>query len=266
MRFFLIASILLLSACAPNPFAKFYYDNTGGADLKALSAPPKSSVVEPTLIRGGDFESKTLAMREEGYDLIGHSRFNAAKIDESQALEQGKAVGAEVVVLHSEYTETLSGSLPLSLPNTQTQTTNLSGNVFGSGGSGSYSGTATTQTTGTQTTYIPYNVRRYDYTATFWVKGKEPVFGVKIRDLKEEERQLIESNKGVVVVVVVKGSPAFNADVLRGDIIRQIGEIEIIDRSTLPKVVEKYAGKGVDVLLLRNGEKISKHITLNLRK
>ena len=42
-----------------------------------------------------------------------------------------------------------------------------------------------------------------------------------------EQKQEIESNKGVIIKRVEKGSPAFNADILEGDIIKKINIDEI---------------------------------------
>ena len=55
---------------------------------------------------------------------------------------------------------------------------------------------------------LPYSVDRYDYAATFWAKSKLLPLGVHVNDLTDDLRKQLGSNRGVVVNVVVKGSPA----------------------------------------------------------
>ena len=59
---------------------------------------------------------------------------------------------------------------------------------------------------GLQGRLIPINRNRY--IAIYYIKTKAPIFGVYILDLSLEVRQKIGSNKGVIVNVVVKDSPA----------------------------------------------------------
>ena len=171
----------LLQGCA-TPFARFYYDRTGSVDLTKVP-----SVVlptgEPHVYRGNGPEQDALKMFEDNYNLVGYSSFNAGNVDENGAITQAKKVHATVVILYSKYTGTISGSIPLTLPNTRTSSTSLYGNAYGSGGYATYSGTAYTTTYGTKTTYIPYTVHRSDYLATYWIKMKPPIFGTHIREI-----------------------------------------------------------------------------------
>jgi hypothetical protein len=258
MQKFLILLPLLLAGCA-NPFVQFYQDRTGGHDLT------KSPVVvlptgEPKLYRGADKDADYQRMLENGYNLVGYSSFNGANVNFNDALTQAKSVHAEIVLVYSKHTETRSGVMPLTLPDIQTSTTTLSGSAFGSGGYGSFSGTANTTTYGTQTTYIPYSVDRHDVLASYWIKIKPPVFGVHTRELTPELRQRIGSNKGVHVFAVIRNSPAWKADVLKDDIITKISNTEILDRSSFRKVVGENHGKMVTVEILRNGRRITKEI------
>ncbi len=139
----------------------------------------------------------------------------------------------------------------------------MNGSIFGSGGYGTYSGTANTTTTGTTTTSVPYSINRYEYLATYWIKAKTPVLGIRCNDLPTEIRQKIGSNKGLLVIAVVKESPAFYADILKGDVIKKVGEIETYDKNTLPNVIEKYAGQKVQIELIRDGKEIHKDVQLN---
>jgi membrane-associated protease RseP (regulator of RpoE activity) len=143
-----------------------------------------------------------------------------------------------------------------------TQTSYDSGTIYGSGGGfANYSGTSTTF--GSETTYMPYSVRRYDYYASFWVKAKPPILGVYYENLTDELRRKIESNKGVYITVVIKDSPAFNADLLNGDVIRKLNDTEVIDRTHFGKLIAENKGQEIKVEIFRNGKTITKQIQLN---
>jgi hypothetical protein len=113
-------------------------------------------------------------MRDDGYSLLGYSGFNTTRASNRQALDQAAKVGADVVIVYKTYTDSLSGSIPMTLPDTQTSSTYISGSGYSSRGSPvSFSGTAFTTQYGTKTTYIPYRERYYDYYASYWTKTSE---------------------------------------------------------------------------------------------
>ncbi len=251
---------MTLAGCTNN-FAKFYT----GSKAEEVLAHKNELVLSgdpPTVIRGTSPAADDLRMFQEGYVKIGYSTFNAGRVNEKDAVTHGEDIHAAVVILYSAYTHTHSGAVPLTVPNTQTSTTQISGTTFGQGGIGNYSGTANTTTYGSRTTMMPYNVDRYDYGATYWVKAKPMRFGAKVEDLSQEQRKQIGSNKGVQVVVVGNGTPAFHADIFRGDIIRQIGEYSISDVHSFMDSVERSAGHTVIVDLLRDGREIKKEVPI----
>ena len=257
--------IVLIQGCA-TPYSKFYVDLTRGADI---TTNPKVVLTseEPKLFNGNDPEKDALSMMENGYLMVGYSSFNAANVDLNGAIAQAKKVHASVILVYSKYTNTVSGVMPFTLPDTKTSTTSLYGNVYGSGGDwASYSGMATTTTYSSKTTYIPYSVNRFDYLATYWVKQKPLILGVRVKELPPEIRSEIQSNKGVLVTVVVKGSPAFRSDILKGDVIKRIGDTEIYDVESLMSTVPKYEGQKVVITIYRNGKLLNKEVQLNKGK
>jgi hypothetical protein len=257
--FFLILNSI---GCA-NPYANFYFDLTGGADLTTAPNVVLSND-EPRLTRGSNPDDDFINMLESGYSCIGYSSFNAGNVSDYGAISQAKQVHAEIVLYYSKYSNTVSGSLPLTVPNTQTSSTTYGGSVYGNRGySGRYSGTATTKTYGSDTVYVPYSVNRYDYFASYWVKDSPPIFGTHVRDLTPELRRKIGSNKGLLIIAVINGSPAFNADILGGDILKTIDDIEIFNIENFQEALERYAGREVFVTIFREDKEIVKKIKLN---
>ena len=119
LQFLATAAIILLflSGCAANPFSQFYFDYTGGRDVTTLPgvAAPDGA---PEVYTGQDVDADIQQMWENGYELLGYSSFNASKATEQQALAHGKSVKAAVILVYTEYAETLSGAVPLMLPQT----------------------------------------------------------------------------------------------------------------------------------------------------
>lgn len=242
----LLPFLLVISGC--NPYSQFY---TGRAE-NILDNPKVIIPMDaPTLKRGFDAEADMTNMLENGYALIGYSSFNAGYANENGALEQAKKVHADTVIVYTEYSHKLSGSMPITAP------TYHSGTIYDSGGFASYSGTSYT------TTYVPYNVERYDYFATYWVKMKPPSLGIYFDDLTDELRKKVGSNKGIYITVVVKGSPAFNADLLSGDIIRKLNDTEVIDMAHFSKLGAENKEQQIKLEVFRDGKTIIKQIQLN---
>jgi len=273
-----------LAGCATNPYQKFYHDATGGADvtkLKQFETPPDV----PKLYTGNNVQEDAQRMAEDGYTLLGYSSFNGATINQNVVIDEGKKVHSAVILVYSKYTNTLSGQMPLLVPDNKVITTNSSGtaNYTGNGsfsginyGTGNrYSGTsnmygtanayghATTTVYGTQTMYVPYNINRYDYLASFWIKNKQPVLGIMIRDLTSDERAKIGTNKGIFAYAIIKNSPAYKADLFKGDIVIKINNDDIFSSNNFLILLNtKYVGKKVTLTIIRDGKTLTKEVQL----
>lgn len=262
MRKILLLFFILFCTGCVNPYLKFYTDKTNGADLATMPGVILPSVA-PLIYSGTNVRDDEIDMLEKGFMLLGYSSFNGANDDNNNsAVEQGEKVNAEIVLFYKIYTNTINGSYTLTLPDTQTTTTNTSGNVYAGGDVGSYSGSSTSTTYGTKTSEIPYSVARYDYVATYWIRLKPKPFGAYLKDIPSDLTQQIGTNKGALVYAVVKNSPAFMAEVLRGDVIKTINDNEIIDSKDALRVIKIYIGKNISISLLRNGKIIKKRLKL----
>jgi hypothetical protein len=189
-----------------------------------------------------------------------------------ELLAQATRLGAVLVLVHSQYKDTISGSIPWSVPNppqVSTVTTNGTVSSYGPGGyaSGTYSGEGTITTPGGVTTYeMPYTISRNDMVATFWVHEdvSKLRLGANVIELPDALRVKLQRNTGVVVVVVIRDTPAFDANILRGDVILKIGGQDVIDPQSFRAQLAEFEGQAVKIQLLR-GE-TPKTITVTLRK
>lgn len=258
----------LLLGCV-NPYQKYYFElPSAKATIQNRRAILLSEGEEPKIFRGSSDKTKDAqVMMENGYFPIGFSCFNASRIKKSDIISEAKNLRACAVVVYAKYTNTISGVAPLLWPTIQTSTTSLSGTILGSGGGGAnLFGSGQTITYGTQVLSVPYNVTRYDFAAVYFIRVKPEVLGIIPKPLSPELRQKIGSNKGVLVFAVVKDSPAFRADILEGDIIKRIGDIEVTgDAKNSDEIIQKYAGKKVTILLIRDGNEITKEVQCNPR-
>ena len=116
---------------------------------------------------------------------------------------------------------------------------------------------------GGSTTYqVPYSVNRSDYLATYWIKRKPPILGILVTDLPDAVRQKLQTNRGVLVLTVMKGSPAFFADVLKGDVLISIDNDDTPDARSFQTTLAKAARKSVTLKIVRDMREMNIKVTL----
>jgi serine protease Do len=270
-----ICAVALLTGCVSNPYAQFYQSYTNRMPVEVqqrlIVAPPQPQILTATPQTHSD-EGRRL--EERGFVCVGFSGFRGGAPTQQQLVEHAKKVGAEVVIHSSEYSHTEQGVRPVfSYEPGQTLTTTHYGtakaNVYGSGGyaygSGTYSGYSTSTTPGTlHTDYVPYQHRVYEYGATFWRRIKPGVFGVLIVPIPESMRGMLQRNTGAFVEVVMQDSPAFKANIMRGDIIIQMADKPITSVQEFIELVPSYAGQKVSVRVIRGTQ--TRNIEVQLRE
>lgn len=238
MRVVVVLATVLLSSCVSG-YREFYQAAPGATPEVVAKKRSGLRPKEPVLAHAGGQPSDVVsAYTRQGYGLIGYSSFNSGHSEsDSGAMAQGAKVGADlVVVVNSKYTGSVTTSLPLTTPTTSTSYTNGSATAFGPSGSATAYGQSTTTTYGSQTTYIPMTVQRYDFGALYFIK-RHIVLGANWRDLNDDERKSLQSNKGVYVIAVVDGSPAYKADLLPGDVIVAIDGAPVYGTEACSEIV-----------------------------
>lgn len=112
------------------------------------------------------------------------------------------------------------------------------------------------------TTYAPYTVAIYQYDLVFLVQMENFYTGLYVTDLDDISRKLVNSNKGVLVRIVVNDSPAYNADIIPNDIITQIGKFKLTNVASFNRATQFYQGQNVIFLINRAGKQLSKIINI----
>ena len=165
------------------------------------------------------------------------------------------------VVLDPKYAGFVSTTVPITTPTSTTSYTTGSATAYGAGGPVTAYGNATTTTYGTQTNYIPMTIHRFDYGALYLYK-RHWRFGANYRDLNDDERRGLQSNKGVAVVMLVDGSPAYRSDVLVGDIILAVDGQPVYGHQDFGELLEQKSGHTVVLTISRAGQTITKTVAL----
>lgn len=255
---------LALVGCASG-YKEFYKPANGVTPERFASrrAGPPPATPDVERARRGNDEEVLSAYAKRGYTMIGHSMFNTGRPEtEDAAITQGKAVGADIVlILDPTYTGSVTTSIPITTPTTSTTYSNSTATAYGRSGSVTAYGSGTSTTYGTTTNYVPITINRSDYGAVFFVKQKFN-FGAFFRDLNDSERQELQTNRGVAVRLVVDNTPAFTSDLLVGDILITIDGIQISNTPNFENLLRQRVGKLVALSVLRHGKPLEKQVQL----
>ena len=255
-----------------NPIAQYYSDRIGAS---ITNLPPYSGTTAIYGMSNPDEDVKTFARK--GYAMIGVSGCRGAgAVSEQMLRSQASKVGADIVLYCSKYLGSRQSAIPyFNYVPGETYTTTTSGtvnaNAYGSGGyaygTGYYNGTSTTTSPGTfSTQWVPVTLQDYGHEALFFRKTLPSIFGVwPATELKEEVRQKIQRNGGVMAWVVIDDSPAFRANILEGDVILKIGGEDASSPMVSDQILKRLAGQKVDVEIWRNGETKVISLQLNVR-
>jgi hypothetical protein len=232
--------------------------------IAAVRQAPPQPAPEVERIARGSPEEQVNSFIKRGYMPIGSSSFNSGeRQSEDAAIRQGAEVGADlVVIIDPKYTGTVTSSIPISAPTSSTTYYSGSATTYGSGGYARASSNGTATTFGTTTSLIPISVNRVDYAAWYFIKRKPARFGAVVRDLDKSQREELQSNKGVSAVVIVDNSPAFDADILVGDMIIEMDGESVANVQRYEAILAARPGKLVEITLVRRGQQIKKSVQL----
>jgi len=217
MRVGILALVLaapLVSGCQSG-FSQFYEDYSGPWQGQLIAPSNEPRVVSAS----GSIDDVVSSMWSDGYALIGISSFNGPNETREAAIDQARKVGAEIIVMNVQYTNTSQGAIPITTQQTVTSNTRGSVSSYGASGPayGTYSGTTTTVVP--QTTYIPYAIDRYDQSAFYFGPLGPPCLGIYWVGLTDDEKRSVGSNRGTRVMAVRRNSPAYISDIIPGDLL-----------------------------------------------
>ena len=193
--------------------------------------------------------------------MIGRSGHIGAYGEQEAVLEKARLVGAEVAVYQSSFYDRVEETLVIPLPDNKTVITNVSGVVNTSSGKELVYGTATTVIPGTQDLNIPLAWDRFLIRSQYYAKNKPWPLGVMRRDLTEDEKR-DPFTRGVIVTLVIAGSPAEKVGIKEGDRLRSVNGEKIENAEHSIAIFEKYAGQKVRMIIVSNNKYFLKRVQL----
>lgn len=223
-----------------------YHDRFARASpLGAVFLPPPDS---PLLYLGtADSAADTLALFENDYAPLGVS----SVVDGSnpqQALDQGKLIGAALVVVYGHFDAPPGLTLDV-LPSHPRP-----------------------PDPGQPVASVPADARAMmlasglgpnDQFASYWGKIRPAILGIVSRPLNDQEQAQLRRKDGIVVEGVLNGSPAATAHIVAGDVIVAIDGKPLVDARAMPALVNSLAGQRVRIDMIRNGSPLSVTTQLN---
>ena len=225
-----------------------------------------ASQTEPRIYNSNNLEKDCILLYQDGYGLVGSSSFHGRLADTSLAIEQARKIEAEIILIKSKYQSTHSGSMsmPVQEPG-QMVTTNHTGTIqstLSPLNSMYYSGQSVTYIPGATTMYnIPYTVHRYEQTAVYFARVKPRSFGFLYNEIPPELSSKIKRNRGVLIIAVVKDSPMYSADIVRGDVIVAIDSLPTDNIQMMRNIIRPpISGKSYKFSILRDGNIIVKNV------
>ncbi|GGX47322.1 PDZ domain-containing protein [Undibacterium squillarum] len=264
MRAVLVSLLVVALAGCANGYQQFYKPYPGVtpevlAKIRKGPPPQMPGVNYVATMDAAVFE----AYGKKGYVPAGYSSFNSGQRQaDSLAIEQGRAIGADlVVIVNPKYTGTVTTSIPITTPTISTSTYSGTTTVIGTKGTANAYGNGVITTYGSQTNYIPIAIHREDYGAVYFIK-RQYSLGANFRDLNDSERNTLQTNKGIVITLIVDDTPAFNADILKGDIITSLNGEPITSVEALRVSLAAKVGQKITLSILRGSSKIEKVIQL----
>ena len=223
--FYLLLGILCftfgLSGCS-TIVDKTYRPQILDNDQKALLAVPvENSQVTIDRIKndGSRAIADIIVERYPDYLPLGESSFRINAVSDQELKHQAVSVGASLVAVFQGWVGTAQ--------------TGTIGNAVSIGGSSAVAIAS------------PINVDVYKYNAIFLAKyaGKKEKFGLNITNLPADIQQKLERNKGVLIVNVSR-EPAFDANLLVGDVVIATNGNQVINDASVGLLVRDACRKG----------------------
>lgn len=255
MKKVVLFAFLFLQCACTNNFEKFYV-STNSIDFHDNET---TDTISPKLYISNFADAKQDAnkLMTDNYVLLGYSSFYSPSVKSSEALEFGKKINADIVMLYQKHKDTVNSTVPITTPTYSTVNTSYYSPYGGYG-------YANSTINGSRTTYYTSTVDRYDYYASYWKQNPNKLrFGIHFEALTDQLRQSTQSNKGLLVTVVVKDSPAFKNDILVGDIITEINGQAIYHPTDYATIMDKIPEQtSTEFKIIRNGKTIKKNFKL----
>jgi PDZ domain len=243
-----LASLVFLMAMSANSLAaeNLYAQNYKAQNIGNLvSLEPNP---DTKMYVSNHKDEDNISMLEKGYDMMGTSGFEAGDVPADLALQHGRTIKADTVLVYSKYGSAKTAASKISA---------IKESAKKNGGE-------------VDPNDLQDEPTQYKYFASYWAKLPTPLLGVHIiklipKNLDENEKKVSASNSGLKVLAVIKDSPADKAGLVRGDVLYKIGSTSLNKPEDLSPAVRQLQGQTVPIEYERDGAKAITTAKINQR-
>jgi hypothetical protein len=241
-----LASLVFLMAMGANVWAdeNLYAQNykaQNTSNLVSLDANPDTKIYV-----SNHKDDDNISMLEKGYDMMGTSGFEAGTVPADLALQHGRVIKADTVLVYTKYGSAKTAASKISA---------IKESAKKNGGEADPND-------------LQEEPTQYKYFASYWAKLPTPLLGVHIiklipKNLDDDEKAA--ANNGLKILAVIKDSPADKAGLMRGDVLYKIGSTTLNKPEELSPAVRKLQGQTVPIEYERDGAKAITTAKINQR-
>ncbi len=243
-----LASLVFLIAISANAWAdeNLYAQNykaQNTSNLVSLEANPDTKIYV-----SNHKDEDNISMLEKGYDMMGSSGFEAGNVPAELALQHGRAIKADTVLVYTKHGSAKTAASRISA---------IKESAKKNGGEADPNDLQDEPT-------------KYKYFASYWAKLPTPLLGVHIiklipKTVDEDVKKATVANNGLKVLAVIKDSPADKAGLVRGDVLHKVGAIALNKAEDLSPAVRQLQGQTVPIEYERDGAKAITTVKINQR-
>ncbi len=246
LSLFTFGALLLVTqphAAELNLYAENYKEQNN-SHLKSVEANPDTKIFV-----SNHKDDDNISMLENGYDMMGSSGFDAVNVPTELALQHAKAIKADTVLVYSKYGSAKTPGSKLQFIKEAAKTNHE-----------------------VDPKDLVSEPTQYHYYASYWAKLPMPLLGVHV--IKLIKRSSVEDadvanfseEKGLKIIAVIKASPAAKANIVKGDTLLKIGDVDMVQPDDLFAAVKRYAGQTVAIELQHDDAEVKTLVALNARQ
>lgn len=260
----LLAPLFLctLLGCAAGGYERSYQPFVDPSEVREVRS--LASGETPKIVVSEQVGPEVKRLLSQGYVALGQSLFNGAMATDEELVAQARRVGAVLVLVNNRHAVTQTTSIPLTLPTKAT----------GASPGGPVGGEAQLPSSGapggTRSATLPVVVQdeRFDQQAVFFAEStRRPRCGLFLGSLSSEDRRVSRRASGAMITNIATGTPAFDADILPGDLLLAVNGMPVSDgdqAQELLKSVEKD-GAVLSLTIYRRGSERVVRVTIPRR-
>lgn len=243
LSIFTFGALLWMSqphAAELNLYAKNYKEQND-SHLKSAEANPDTKIFV-----SNHQDDDNISMLESGYDMMGSSGFDAGSVPAELALQHAKAIKADTVLVYSKYSAAKTPGSKLQFIKEAAKTNHE-----------------------IDPKDLVSEPTQYHYYASYWAKLPMPLLGVHViklikkTNVEDTDVANLSEEKGLKIIAVIKASPAAKANIVKGDTLLKIGDVDMEQPDDLFAAVKRYAGQTVVVELQHDDTEVKTSVALN---